>query len=380
MPKNKKNQKQRKRRYKARNGVPYYGSWWAGVTNPESVHDSEHFHSGGGTTQNSTGGDFGGGGGGMTAKLAATEPIATIARVSYSAWPPSGSVNGTGILENQGYDPVSGDEVAVVNLKGEKTYVPPDSVVSCPIYNQFNGGSFDEIAMIVIGGNDSFVWWSDYENGNGFLPSHQEVAEVLLGIQGVGIYDITTAVLKFDGTFKIFAGDMELSDENVEMLLRLIEGANVKNIQWNGENVRNITAKLSILSDSIQQYSISETPPPENHRFLIYEGRGFFWDQRSRFIHADLCLELAEEQGKDFHDIWTSPTFVCGYKKGDDQPFLYIYAEEEPLTPEFLNLCKPFYPDVPEYTVSHNVYFSMPGFPGFEEDHGITASIRDQRR
>ncbi len=58
-----KNRKQRKRRNKnrQRNGVPYYGPWWVGVTYPAAVYDHEDFHSGGGTTEQSTGGDFGGG-------------------------------------------------------------------------------------------------------------------------------------------------------------------------------------------------------------------------------------------------------------------------------------------------------------------------------
>lgn len=62
-----KNQRQRKRRYHNRNGVPYYGSWWAGVTNPDAVHDSQHFFSGGGTTEMSGGGSGGGGEGGSVA-------------------------------------------------------------------------------------------------------------------------------------------------------------------------------------------------------------------------------------------------------------------------------------------------------------------------
>ncbi len=371
MPKKDKNQKQRKRRNKNRqiNGVPYYGSWWVGVTYPSAVYDHEHFYSGGGTTEQSNpdgGGDSGGGvsaklgsleeeiinhniqtsppdvdhrfiiyqgqgffwvekqylhrdlvfqgiakdqgidikdvftdstfisgyfnkddyngdflyiyeeeeplpvaklmilkefypdtpfytvsfdiyypmpgfpdfeedHGIITAKLAAAEPIATIARVSHNTYPSSNSVNGVGTFEGMAYDPVEG-EVAVVNLKEETKYVPLDSVRICPIYPTFIGGEYDEIAMILDGDN-SYVWSSSYQNNANVMPSHAEVAETLLGIVGVQLYDTTTVVLNLDGTLKIFSGDLDQNEENINRIISRLEGATINRVMWNGEDV-----------------------------------------------------------------------------------------------------------------------------------------------
>ncbi len=254
-----KNQKQRKRRYHNRNGVPYYGSWWAGVTNPNAVHDHEHFHSGGGTTEMSDGGGAAGGGGeggggGVSAKLAAVEPKATLARINQDI--DGNVVFGTGILESSGYDPVSGQELMKFNVDGNSIYATRESVQLCPIYDRYPAVPYDEIAFI-LNGDESFVWVDYYDPDNPVIAvSHREVARNLLGLEPMQLYDMTQGVVRQDkSTLKVFSGDR--TEEDISIILDFLSGVDIQNIEWNGDSISSgpttASIKESVFMEGLRQ-------------------------------------------------------------------------------------------------------------------------------
>ncbi len=146
-----------------------------------------------------------------------------------------------------------------------------------------------------------------------------------------------------------------------------------------GDSGGGVSAKLGSLEEEIINHNIQTSPPDVDHRFIIYQGQGFFWVEK-QYLHRDLVFQgIAKDQGIDIKDVFTDPTFISGYLNKDkfNGDFLYVYEEQEPLPVDQLMILKEFYPDTPFYTVSWDTFYPMPGFPDFEEDHGVMASIRE---